>query len=75
MTDFPSYQDKETAPIVYVREVFAEDLPDEVREQIGELAKVWTISDQHGDLIALTDDRDKAFIMARMHEMAPVSVH
>ena len=75
MTDFPSYQNKEIAPIVYVRAVFSEDLPDEVRSHIGELARVWTISDEDGDLIALADDREKAFNVALMNEMAPVSVH
>ncbi len=75
MTDYPSYQRQEAAPIVYVRAVRTADLPSRVREQVGDLDQVWTISDQDGDLIALADNREKAFTMARLHEMAPVSVH
>ena len=75
MTDYPSYNSGPEAPIVYIRSMRTEDLPAKVREQIGDLEHVWTVSDQDGDLLALADNRENAFLMARQHEMAPVSVH
>ncbi|TXI04036.1 MAG: DUF1150 family protein [Pseudorhodobacter sp.] len=61
--------------IVYVRPVPVTDLPVEVREQIGDLATVYSVHRSDGAQVALVADRKLAFTLARQHEMVPVSVH
>ncbi|MFS4436988.1 DUF1150 family protein [Paracoccaceae bacterium GXU_MW_L88] len=60
---------------VYVRAVDVADLPDEVREQAGDLSELYAIHDEEGTQLALVADRKLAFTVARQHEFAPVSVH
>jgi hypothetical protein len=61
--------------IVYVREVAVEDLPDAVRDQMGELQVVWSVHGVDGRQLALVADRNMAFHLAREHDFTPVSVH
>jgi hypothetical protein len=61
--------------IVYVREVHVEDLPDEVRDQIGGLDVIWSVHGANGEQLALVADRTMAFHLAREHDFLPVSVH
>lgn len=75
MTDYPSFPDKGDKSIVYVRDVKATDLPQEIRNQIGGLAKVYAVHAESGEVLALVGDRDQAFVMARRNEFSPVSVH
>jgi len=63
------------ARIVYVRPVAVADLPDEIREQIGEAATVYSVHAPDGQRLALVADRNLAFHLARSHDFAPVSVH
>ena len=63
------------ARIVYVREVAVGDLPDEVREQMGELDVVWSVHGIDGRQLALVADRKLAFHLAREHDFMPLSVH
>lgn len=60
--------------IVYIRTVNPEELPADARGQIGD-APVYAIHDAGGNRLALVADRDLAFVVARQHEMTPVSVH
>lgn len=60
--------------IVYIRSVDAAELPPEARAQIGDQA-VYAIHDASGARLALVADRDVAFIVARQHDMTPVSAH
>ncbi|MCU4654943.1 DUF1150 domain-containing protein [Roseibacterium sp. SDUM158016] len=62
-------------PIVYIREVAVADLPEEVREQAGDLETVYAIGSETGEQLALVGDRSLAFIVARQNDMEPVSVH
>lgn len=62
-------------PIVYIRPVAVSDLPDEVREQAGDLETVYAIGSEDGKQLALVGDRRTAFVVAREHDMEPVSVH
>jgi hypothetical protein len=64
-----------TNRIVYVREVAVEDLPEDVREQMGELDVVWSVHGVDGRQLALVADRTLAFHLAREHDFTPVSVH
>lgn len=61
--------------IVYVREVAVGDLPDELREQMGELQVIWSVHGADGRQLALVADRKLAFHLAREHDFNPVSVH
>ena len=63
------------AKIVYVRPVAVADLPQDVREQIGEIETVYSVHDTDGQQLALVRDRNMAFLLARQHDLAPVSVH
>ena len=59
-------------PIVYVREVAPEDLPDELR---GTTARLYALHDADGNRLALTPDRRVAFALAKRNDMTPLSVH
>ncbi len=61
--------------IVYVREVAVTDLPDEVREQLGETQVIWSVHGADGRQLALVADKRLAFHLAREHDYTPVSVH
>lgn len=64
-----------TAGIVYVRPVAVADLPAEVRDQIGDMKTVYSVHDTEGQQLALVKDRPLAFMLARQHDLTPVSVH
>ncbi|MEM9431234.1 MAG: DUF1150 family protein [Pseudomonadota bacterium] len=75
MTDVPSYSPKDTHPIVYVRAVKRGDLPQDMRDRIEGLENLYAVSSAEGEVLALVDDRAKAFVLARMNDFQPVSVH
>ncbi|MDZ7709331.1 MAG: DUF1150 domain-containing protein [Roseovarius sp.] len=62
-------------PIVYVRPVKADDLPDEVREQLGGQETLYAVHSTEGERLALVADRKTAFFLARENDMEPVTVH
>lgn len=61
--------------IVYVREVAVRDLPDDLREQAGDLDVIYSVHAANGDQLALVANRALAFHLARQHDVTPVSVH
>jgi hypothetical protein len=61
--------------IVYIRSVAVADLPSELREQVGEVTTVYSLNNSEGEQLALVRDRPQAFVLARMHDYLPVSVH
>ena len=62
-------------PIVYVSTVRTEDLPDEIRSQLGDLEVVYSVSRTNGERLALVANKKLAFALAREHDFDPVSVH
>lgn len=62
-------------PIVYIREVAVADLPEDVRQQAGGLETLYAIGSEDGQQLALVGDRALAFVVARQHDMVPMSVH
>jgi len=70
-----SATETEDRPIVYIRPISVSELPDEVREQAGDLETVYAIGSEDGKQLALVGDRQTAFVVAREHDMEPVSVH
>lgn len=65
----------DTGRVVYVRSVNAEDLPDDVRSQLGGLSTLYAVHDAAGQRLALVRDRKLAFVLARQNDLAPVTVH
>ncbi len=63
------------ARIVYVRPVEVADLPQDLRDQVPGVTRLYAVHDTDGERLALVRDRALAFTLARQHEMAPVSVH
>jgi hypothetical protein len=59
-------------PIVYVREVAPEELPDELRVA---QAKLFALHDAEGNRLAIAPDRRLAFALARKNDLKPLSVH
>ncbi|MEM8787423.1 MAG: DUF1150 family protein [Pseudomonadota bacterium] len=74
MTDTPYLTDAEDS-IAYIRLVNRAALPAEIRDKTEGMDQIYSIHDAQGHVLALVDDRDKAFVVARMNEMQPVSVH
>ena len=62
-------------PIVYVNPVRTEDLPDEIRNQLGDLEIVYSVNRMNGERLALVANKRLAFALAREHDFDPVSVH
>ena len=62
-------------PIVYIREVAVEELPEEVKAQLSGETSLYAVHDAEGARLALVRDRKLAFLLARQNDMAPVSVH
>lgn len=63
------------ARIVYVKAVDVADLPDQVRNQAGDLEQLYAVHDADGQQLALVADRKLAFTLARQHDYTPVTVH
>ena len=61
--------------IAYVRSVAVRDLPKEVQNQVGELKTLYAVHSEEGERLALVSDRKMAFILARQHDLDPVTVH
>lgn len=61
--------------IVYVKTVDMADLPDEVRDEIGDFEQLYAVHDSEGQQLALVGDRKLAFVLARENDFAPVAVH
>ncbi|MDT8325946.1 MAG: DUF1150 family protein [Roseovarius sp.] len=61
--------------IVYVRPVRVKDLPEEMRDQVGERTTLYAVHSAQGERLALVGDRKLAFMLARQNNMEPVTVH
>ena len=62
-------------PIVYIRRIAVEDLPQDVRDQAEGLDSLYAIGGENGEQLALVKDRELAFVVARQNDFKPVSVH
>lgn len=68
----PTFKPTTGNPIVYVREADRNDLPEELRAVPG---PIFSVHDEDGNQLALAQDRDFAFVLARQNDLTPVSVH
>lgn len=73
--DYPSFKDHDSATIAYVRSVRTKDLPEELREHLVGVSQAFTVHDAEGSILAVVDNRKRAFSLARQNEFNPVSVH
>lgn len=73
--NFPSYVSPLGQPIAYVRRVTAKDLPEAMRAQAEGFEMIYAVHDAEGTCLALVNDRQRAFKLARMNELTPVSAH
>ena len=58
-----------------MRSVNPEDLPDDVREQIGDADTLYAVHNEEGERLALVKERNLAFVLARQNDLTPVAVH
>ena len=63
------------APIVYVRPISADELPEEIRALTGGLETLYSVHDTDGHRLAVVRDRALAFALARQHDFVPENVH
>ena len=61
--------------MVYVKPVAVGDLPQEVQDQADGLQTLFAVHDAEGQQLALVADRRLAFVLARQHDMVPVTLH
>jgi hypothetical protein len=71
--------------IVYVREVLAGDLADDLANELKDAmgselnlpadTRLFAVHAANGQRMAILDDRDTAFAGARQYDLEPVSVH
>ena len=61
--------------IVYVRPVSTSVLPDDVREELGNIDEAIGTISAAGERLALVTERDMAFVLARQNDLSPVAVH
>ncbi|MFQ6553973.1 DUF1150 family protein [Aestuariibius insulae] len=61
--------------LVYVKAVAVADLPDDVRDQAGDMDEIYAVHNSSGEQLALVANRKLAFVLARQHDMSPVTVH
>lgn len=76
MNEKYDFTDRASAePIVYVRPVEVAELPEDLRDQVPGLTRLYAVHGADGERLALVRDRNLAFMLARQNDMAPVSVH
>lgn len=61
--------------VVYVKSVPVADLPAEIREKAGPVERLFALHDADGQQLALVANRTLAYVLARQHDMTPVTVH
>ena len=62
-------------PIVYVRPVEVEDLPDDIRPHLTGETRIYAVHNEEGERLALVKDERHAFLLALQNDFAPVHVH
>ncbi|WP_341367120.1 DUF1150 family protein [Yoonia sp. BS5-3] len=61
--------------IVYVKPIAVADLPEELREDVGDLEQLFAVHNAAGEQLALVANRKLAFHLARENDMTPMTVH
>lgn len=66
---------EDKSKIVYIKSIEVAELPDELREQAGDIKQLYAVCTEAGEQLAFVKDRDMAFVLARQNDLAPVAVH
>lgn len=61
--------------IVYIKSVMVAELPQEVRDEAGDIKQVYAVCTQSGEQLAFVKDRNQAFMLARQNDLSPMAVH
>ena len=61
--------------IVYVKPVSVADLPDDMKDEVGDLQVLFAVHNADGEQLALVANRRLAFHLARENDMEPLTVH
>ena len=61
--------------IVYVKPILAADLPEDMRDQVGDLEELFAVHNASGEQLAVVANRKLAFHLARENDMHPVTLH
>ncbi|MEJ6478282.1 MAG: hypothetical protein ACI86S_000775 [Paracoccaceae bacterium] len=67
--------DRSDDRLVYVKPVALSELPEEVREQAGDVKQLFALHNSDGEQLALVANRRLAFALARENDMSPMAVH
>ncbi|MBM3606373.1 MAG: DUF1150 family protein [Alphaproteobacteria bacterium] len=70
-----NFGDSDNAQTVYIRPVSTDTLPDDIRKQLPGVETMYAVHGTDGARLALVQDRNLAFVLARQNELRPVSVH
>ncbi|MCV6594351.1 MAG: DUF1150 domain-containing protein [Silicimonas sp.] len=69
------FKDMKDGRLVYIRPVNVADLPRDMRDQAGDLERIYAVHSPDGERLALVQNRELAFTLARQNDFAPVNVH
>ncbi len=72
---FPGQDGDDENRTVYVRAINVEDLPDDMQDAASGAEHLYAVCTEEGEQLALVNERRLAFVLAREHDYAPVSVH
>jgi hypothetical protein len=61
--------------MVYVKQISVDALPQDVRDQAGDLQQLFAVHDAEGQQLALVADRKLAFALAVQNDYAPQPLH
>ena len=61
--------------IVYVKPILVTDLPEDMRDTVGDLEELFAVHNAAGEQLAVVANRKLAFHLARENHMQPVTVH
>ena len=61
--------------IVYVKQILATDLPEDMRDKVGDLEELFAVHNASGEQLAVVANRKLAFHLARENDMQPVTLH
>ncbi|GAA6208339.1 DUF1150 family protein [Cognatishimia sp. WU-CL00825] len=70
-----NFQDLMDDRMVYVTQVDAADLPEDMQEQVEGADTLFAVCATDGQRLAVVKDRQLAFVLARQNDYAPVTVH
>lgn len=69
------FHDAQADRLVYVRAIKVTELPWEVQKQAQGHETLYAVCNTDGKQLALVEDRETAFFLAREHDFSPVTVH